>query len=257
MFKDEFQAVCNSGKAKLTLLKTNPCGYFFSAMLSGMFVAFGSFACFAAGAPLQAADSPATRIIMAAVFAIALSLIISAGSELFTGNCFVLTAASFRKAITWRDNISLGIFCYLGNFVGAIISVVIFQLSGVANGGIGAFFAASAASKMAIAPVELIMRGIFCNILVCLAVWCSIKLKSESAKLIMAFWCIFAFMICGFEHSIANMIILAVGLLNATSEAVSISGYIYNLALSTLGNIIGGVFFVALPYYMISKDTSK
>ena len=72
----------------------------------------------------------------------------------------------------------------------------------------------------------------------------------------MAFWCVFAFMICGAEHSIANMSILAIGLLNAGSEAVSFSGYAYNIALSTLGNIIGGMFFVALPYYLISKKAA-
>ena len=256
MFKDEFKATCNAGLTKLNLLKNNPVGYFFSAMLAGMFVAIGAFACFAAATPFKDIDSPATKVIMAAVFAVALSLVIAAGSELFTGNCFVLTAATLGKTITWGDNLRISIVAYLGNFIGTLIFVAMFQLSGVPRGPIGEFFVASSAIKMAYPPIELLVRGIFCNILVCLAVWCSIKLKSETAKLIMAFWCIFAFMICGFEHSIANMSILAVGLLNAGGEAVSIGGYFYNLLLSTVGNIIGGVLFVALPYYMISRETS-
>lgn len=257
MFKDEFQAVCNAGRAKLDLLKNNPVGYFFSAMLAGMFVAIGAFACFAAAAPLKAADSSATKLVMAAVFAVALSLVIAAGSELFTGNCFVLTAASFGKTISWGANAHVSLMSYIGNFVGTIISVAVFQLSGTASGAVGELFTSSTATKMAYQPVELIMRGIFCNVMVCLGVWCAIKLKNEAAKLIMAFWCIFAFMICGFEHSVANMGILAVGLLNAGGEAVSIGGYFYNLLFSTIGNIIGGAIFVALPYYMISKDISK
>ena len=257
MFKDEFKAVCNSGLAKLTLLDNNPLGYFFSAMLAGIFVAIGAFTCFAAATPLNTNDSPITKIIMSVTFAVALSLVIAAGSELFTGNCFVLSAASFNKTISWGGNLRVSLMGYLGNFIGAIIAVALFHASGVARGPIGEFFAASSAIKMAYPPIELITRAIFCNALVCFAVWCSIKLKSESAKLIMAFWCIFAFMICGFEHSIANMSLLAVGLLNAGAQSVSIGGYIYNLILSTIGNIIGGILFVALPYYMISKNTSK
>ena len=257
MFKDEFQAVCNAGKSKLNLLNNNPIGYFFSAMLAGMFVAIGAFACFAAATPFKTIDSPVTKIIMASVFALALSLVIAAGSELFTGNCFVLSATSFGKTISWGANAKVSLMSYLGNLVGTLISVAVFQLSGATSGAVGEFFATTSAIKMSYPPVELIMRGIFCNIMVCLGVWCGIKLKNEAAKLIMAFWCIFAFMICGFEHSVANMGILAVGLLNAGSEAVTIGGYFYNLLFSTIGNIIGGALFVALPYYMISRDITK
>lgn len=257
MFRDSFQAACNAGLAKLDLLKNNPVGYFFSAMLAGMFVSLGAFTCFAAGTPLRVADSPASRLVMAAIFGLALSLVIAAGAELFTGNCFVLSAASFDKTISWGANAHVSLMSYLGNFVGAAISVAIFQLSGAAGGAVGESFAIAAATKVSFQPVELTMRGIFCNVMVCLGVWCAIRLKNEAAKLIMAFGCVFAFMICGFEHSVANMSILAVGLLNAGGEAVTIGGYFYNLLFSTIGNIIGGVFFVALPYYMISKDTSK
>ena len=79
----------------------------------------------------------------------------------------------------------------------------------------------------------------------------------EAAKLIMIFWCIFVFMICGFEHSIANMSVLAVGLMNAGDASVSIGGYIYNVGLVTLGNMIGGAIFVALPYYITAKEPKK
>ena len=257
MFKDEFQAVCDAGKKKLSLLQNNPSGYFISTMLAGIYVAFGAFVAYVAGTPLKAVDSPMTKIIMAAVFSVALSLVICAGSDLFTGNVFVFTSSSLKKEVTWRHAGKVGIVSYIGNFVGTMVAVAIFQFSGVANGSVGEFFAATAATKMSYPPVELLMRGILCNMLVCLAVWCSIKLKSESGKLIMIFWCIMTFIVCGFEHSIANMGILAIGLLNAGQEAISIGGYVYNLSLATLGNIIGGALFIAWPYYMISKDKNK
>ena len=89
--------------------------------------------------------------------------------------------------------------------------------------------------------------------LVCLAVWCGFRCKSESAKLIMVFWCLLAFITTGFEHSIANMTLLTVSLLSpAADAAVSLGGEVYNLVFVTVGNMIGGIVFVALPYLGIA-----
>jgi nitrite transporter NirC len=90
--------------------------------------------------------------------------------------------------------------------------------------------------------------------MVCLAVWCGSKMKSESGKLIMILWCIYVFMVCGFEHSIANMTVMAVGLMDPNGiEGITIAGYLHNLLWVTIGNVIGGALFVAWPYYMIQK----
>lgn len=254
MFQEEFQAVCNSGKAKLGLLQNNPLGYFVSSMVAGMFISFGSFVTFVIGTPLKAAGDPMMKAVMAFSFAAALSLVIAAGAELFTGNNFVMASASLNKVVTWGNTIKVWIVCFIGNLVGSLLAAAAFQLTGVTKGDVGAMFAATAATKMGLGPVEMFSRAIFCNILVCLAVWCSIKLKNEVAKLIMAFWCIYVFMVCGFEHSVANMSILSVGLFNAGDAAVSIGGYLYNISLVTIGNMIGGAIFVAVPYYLISKN---
>ncbi|WP_434084709.1 formate/nitrite transporter family protein [Lacrimispora xylanisolvens] len=88
--------------------------------------------------------------------------------------------------------------------------------------------------------------------LVCLAIWCSFRCKSESGKLIMVFWCLFAFITSGYEHSIANMTLLTVGVLSPNGAAVSLSGYFYNILVVTLGNMAGGILFTAVPYYLIS-----
>lgn len=253
MFQEEFQAVCNSGKAKSNFMQNNPLGYFISSMVAGMFISFGSFVTFVMGTPLKAAGDPMLKAVMAFSFAAALSLIITAGAELFTGNNFVMTSASLNKEVAWGKTFKLFGFCYIGNLLGSILSVLVFQLTGVPKGEVGAMFAATTATKMGLPLVEMFTRAIFCNILVCLAVWCSIKLKNEVAKLIMVFWCIFVFMVCGFEHSVANMSIMGVGLLNAGDAAVSIGGYVYNLVVVSLGNMIGGMLFVAVPYYLISK----
>lgn len=82
------------------------------------------------------------------------------------------------------------------------------------------------------------VRGILCNILVCLAVWCFFKLKSESGKLIMIFWCLFAFITTGYEHSVANMTLLSAALLIPHPMQISMAGFWYNMTAVTLGNIV-------------------
>ena len=109
-------------------------------------------------------------------------------------------------------------------------------------------------TKMSLPVSELFFRGLFCNILVCLAVWCSFRCKDDVSKLIMIFWCLFIFITCGFEHSVANMTLLTIALLAPGTSAVSVSGYIYNIGIVTLGNMVGGILFVAIPYYLISKN---
>jgi nitrite transporter NirC len=89
--------------------------------------------------------------------------------------------------------------------------------------------------------------------LVCLAIWCSFRCKSESGKLIMIFWCLFAFITSGFEHSIANMTLLSIGLMAPFSASIGFVGYFYNILIVSLGNMVGGILFIALPYFLISK----
>jgi len=253
MFCEEFNSVIMAAKAKVNLLKTNKLGYFISSMLAGLYVGMGIMLIFSIGGLLGGSASPATKIVMGVSFGVALSLVIMAGSELFTGNNFIMTAASLKGEVKWTDTLNIWIVCFVGNLVGSIIAGFMFYCTGLSAGPVGEFIAKTSAAKMSIPFWPLLMRGVFCNILVCLATWCSFKLKSESAKLIMIFWCLFAFITSGFEHSVANMTLLTIGLLNPGAASVSIMGYVYNIGVVTLGNIIGGAVFLAIPYYIISK----
>ena len=258
MFQEEYQAVVKTGYIKSRFLKKNPAGYFISSLIAGMFIAVGGFVAFTLGSIVSEGEvASLTKVFQAMTFASALSLIVMAGAELFTGNNFVMASASLRKQVSWFDTIRLWITCWCGNFIGSVLSAFAFQLTGIPNGKVGAYFAAIAEGKMAIEPLPLFIRAIFCNILVCLAVWCSIKLKSETGKLIMVFWCIMIFMICGFEHSIANMSVMCVGLLNGGGTSVSLSGYFYNIGIASVGNLIGAVVFLAIPYHMITKEIEE
>lgn len=255
MFQTEYQALCKAAQSKSTFFSKNLAGYWVASMMAGMFIAFGGFISMSIGGICTDAGSTMTKFFVSLTFAAALSLVVMAGSELFTGNNLVLGAAALRGQMSWGRVLVMWLFCWLGNLAGSWVMVLIFHFSGVLdNAAIAAFFASTAAAKVALSPVSMLLKGVMCNICVCLAVWCATKLNSESGKLIMIIWCILIFMICGFEHSIANMSIIGVGMLNAGEAAIPVSGYLCNLLFVSLGNVIGGVGFVAVPYAVISKE---
>lgn len=253
MFSEELSKVVNAAIGKVELLKENKVGYFISSMLAGIYVGLAIMLIFTIGGLLGAAGSPATRIVMGLSFGGALSLVVFAGSELFTGNNFIMAVGSLDKKVTWIDTISVWIVSFLGNLSGSIFVGWMFFQAGLAKGPVGEFIAKVAETKMSLPVTELFFRGILCNLLVCLAVWCTFRCKEDISKLVMIFWCLFIFITSGFEHSIANMTLLAIGLLSPGSAAVSVSGYAYNILIVSLGNMVGGILFVAIPYFIIAR----
>lgn len=252
MFQEEVKALGNLAAKKTSLMKTRPLAYLTLSMLAGIYVGIGVLLIFTIGGLLSDSGFPGTKILMGVSFGIALSLVVMAGSELFTGNNLVMAVGIQNKKVRFSDSLKLWGLCWIGNLLGSLLTALLFLYSGLAAGSVGSFIAKASLGKMSLPAGELIMRGILCNLLVCLATWCSIKLKSESGKLIMIFWCLFAFITAGFEHSVANMTLLAIGILNPFGEMLSWSGYAYNLFFVTLGNMIGGIALVALPYTFIA-----
>ena len=113
--------------------------------------------------------------------------------------------------------------------------------------------AETAQTKMSLPWTELLARGILCNMLVCLAIWCSLRMKEETGKLIMVFWCLFAFITTGFEHSVANMTLLAAALLAPGATGVSGLGFLYNITVVTIGNFLGALFIGGAYWYISGK----
>ena len=257
MFKEEINKISEASIKKANFVSSGKSRYLMASALAGMFVGFGILLIFTIGGMLSPVNSPATKIIMGISFGIALSLVIMAGSELFTGNNMVMTIGVLEKKVKLKSLFSVWFFSYIGNFIGSAILAALFVYSGLAKGPTADFILKTSAVKMSAPFMELLVRGVLCNILVCLAVWCSFKLKEETAKLIMIFWCLFAFITSGFEHSIANMTLLSISVMIPHKAAVSLSGLVYNLSAVTLGNIIGGVIFVGFAYWYVSNNNCK
>ena len=251
MFREDINAVAKAAETKLNFLVKNPAGYFISSLLAGIFVGFGVILIFSISGLM--AGLLYARIVMGAVFGGALSLVVLVGAELFTGNNFVMTVGLLQGTVEARGVLRLWLICLIGNWLGAIFISFLYVGSGLASGPAGEAIAIAADVKMSIPWPFLFLRGVLCNALVCLAVWVSFRLKSESGKLILIFWCLFVFVTAGFEHSIANMSLLTIALLKPFATAVSIGGYFYNILVVIFGNMAGGILLVALPYWVISR----
>ncbi|WP_418223519.1 formate/nitrite transporter family protein [Clostridium isatidis] len=253
MYNEEINKVTLAARDKIELLNNNKIGYFISSILAGIYIGLGVMLAFTIGGLLTPDNIPLARIVMGLSFGVALSLVLFAGAELFTGSNFIMSVGALTKEVSWVEVIKVWIVSFVGNLLGSILAGLMFVQTGLASGTTGEFIAKASALKMSLPVNELLFRGIFCNMLVCLAIWCSFKCKEEVSKLIMIFWCLFAFITTGFEHSIANMTLLTIGLASPLGQVVSIGGYAYNIFVVTLGNMIGGVIFLAIPYYIISR----
>ncbi len=254
MYQETCSALANAAKAKADQLKRRPAAFFVSSVLAGVFVAFGSVIFLSTGGMLTAAGSPLARFIACLMFSAALSLVIMAGSDLFTGNNLTVGMGLLERTVCLRDALLLWAVCWVGNLAGSLAVAFMFHFAGLSTtAATAAYTAAAALSKATAAPAVLFWKGLLCNLCVCLAVWCANRMKSESGKLIMVVWCILIFMLCGFEHSVANMSIIPLGLLTG-AEGVTLGGLLSNLFFVTLGNFAGGFGCVALPYWFISKQ---
>ena len=252
MFGESIDAVLKGAESKLGFMKSNPLGYFMASAIAGMFITFGSMISMSIGGYLTALMGPAAKIGAAIAFAAALSMVITAGCELFTGNNLTVGMLGIDKPRRWGEIAGLWAYCWLGNLVGSWITIAVYHYAGADTVAcVSQYFAKVSASKVSFTPLQMVLRGILCNVLVCLAVWCAVRLKEESAKLIMTVWCILVFMVCGFEHSVANMSIIGIALLNPCGEAITWAGYAKSLGFVTLGNILGAVVMLALPYYLM------
>ncbi|MBW7476360.1 formate/nitrite transporter family protein [Paenibacillus oenotherae] len=258
MYKDTLDLVVKSALARKALFDESKGRYLLSSGLAGAYVGIGIILIFTVGAALAAAHSPVTSLVMGLSFGIALTLVIFAGSELFTGNNMIFTVSSLSKATTWGDAWRNWLWCYSGNLLGAMALCLIIVGTGLfAKIPPDHLLFTIAAKKMNLDVTQLFFRGIMCNWLVCLAIWTSMRAKEDTAKLILIFWMLFAFIASGYEHSIANMTVLGLALLLPHPDTITIAGWFQNMIPVTLGNMVGGALFVGTFYWIISPLRKK
>ncbi len=251
MYHESIDYFANLAEDKVKALKRNPGGFFVGSMMAGAYVGFGIILIFVLG---SAADPQSKKLIMGASFGIALTLVVFAGAELFTGHNMYMPLALFKKKITSSDLILVWVTVWAGNLVGSAFVGGLFVLGG-ASGIIDvtdSLVNHVASDKMNASVVQLLARAILCNWLVCLALWMAARTSNDAAKCIVIFWCLFGFIASGFEHSVANMTLFTIALLGEHPEAVSLYGAGYNLLWVTIGNLLSGSLFMAGGYWLYS-----
>jgi formate/nitrite transporter len=261
----------NEVKAGLPLLKCVLLG-----MMAGAFIAFGGATSSAAVHAVP--NQGLAKALAGCIFPVGLMMIVFVGGELFTGDCMMITGV-LAKRYSLRDMVKTLIIVYFSNMLGAVIISALIYVSGLydyTDGALGAYAIKVAYAKSTIKPLKAFCSGILCNILVCIAVLMATAAKDIAGKVLAIFFPICAFVIGGWEHCVANMYYIPSGifaslndnyvdkaesLYGITSEQLSahlnIGGFISNLIPVTIGNIVGGMVFVALPLYIIHENQIK
>jgi formate/nitrite transporter len=210
-----------------------------------------------------------TKLIGGLCFSIGLILVVIAGAELFTGNTMIIMAFASR-VVTWKQLLKNWVISYLGNLVGSLSVVFIMFLTNqwkTKEFMLGAKAVQIAATKTNLGFVEAFASAILCNALVCLAVWLCFSARTVISKIAAIIFPITAFVASGFEHSIANMYFIPMGIVlknnpkviealnkiapNLNLSRLNIIGFLGNLLPVTIGNIIGGAIMVGLIYWVI------
>ncbi|MBI4823927.1 MAG: formate/nitrite transporter family protein [Nitrospirae bacterium] len=204
-----------------------------------------------------------SRVLGGVTFSLGLVLVVIAGAELFTGNNLLVMAWVSRR-ISTVELIKNWLIVFIANFIGSIGIVLFVILSGywkMSGGAVGEEALSIAAYKVTLSFGEAFFNGVLCNLLVCLAIWLTLAGRSVMDKILAIIFPISAFVAAGFEHCVANMYFIPLGILlykwglvtPQGIENLSWAGFIHNLIPVTAGNIIGGSVFVALVYYVIYR----
>jgi nitrite transporter NirC len=230
-------------------LMASPGVYLVRTMLAGAYIGIGVLIMATAGGPLFVAQSPFTPLVQGLVFGVALTIVVVAGGELATSAMMILTQGAIRGAISWGRAAVTLLACMGGNLVGAMVFALLVHVSGVLAPGTagGAVLASMIEHKADETSAQLLVRGILCNVMVCRAVWCAARLRSEGARIAVIFACVMVFITSGFEHVVANMTTFSLGLYGSLPGA-TVAEMARNIALVGLGNLIGGGILVGAAY---------
>lgn len=243
--------------AKAELAKKSLPRYLVLSMLAGAYVGVAIALLLATASAFVTSQNPAATLVKGSVFGIALTLVVFAGAELFTGVVPTMLQGLTARKTTVVDLALVWVASWVGNLVGSLLFAAMVNASGVFSTGTVdpqthhtaqfTALAGSIQSKVALHGGQLFWRAVLCNFLVCLGLWMASRASSDAAKLIVLWWALLAFIATGFEHSVANMTVFGLGMLAHVPGATA-ANFAVNLLWVTLGNIVGGGLLVGLAY---------
>ncbi|MGL5152602.1 MAG: formate/nitrite transporter family protein [Clostridium sp.] len=252
MVKSDVKLIGDIAREKAFLANNNTGKFVLRGIMAGFYLVVAIILSNTVAALMGNISVELSKISSAMTFSIALALICFLGGELFTGSNLVMGIGVYSKSVSVLDLVKVFGLTYIGNFIGNFFISYIFVKSGSNTNLIREYIAPLIEGKLALSPSEMVLRGILCNFIVCICVMANIKMKQEGAKMTVMFWCIFAFVIAGFEHSIANMGIFSIGYF--LLGELPLYGVLSSMFWVTIGNIIGGTVLYAYPLYKMAID---
>lgn len=238
-------------KTKMSIFKMVLLGFF-----AGLFIGFAGIASTAASSTIEVASI--AKLVGACVFPAGIAMVIMAGSELFTGNCLIIISV-LEKRVPVHRMLKNWLFVYIGNFLGAAFVaflVVYGHTPELFQGALAESIVNAGKARTDLTIMESFIRGVLCNILVCIAIWMSFAAIRISGKLMVSFWPVMLFVLCGFEHCVADMYFGVAALLTSAEYGIAAEGLTWttflfkNLLPVTLGNIVGGAGIVGVGYWL-------
>ncbi len=232
--------------------------YLLSSLLAGGYVGVAVVLLASVAGPLAASGSAATKLVQGAVFGVALTLVVFAGAELFTGNVMYMLQGMSARTVRTGQVAAVWVASLVGNLVGSVAFAALVHAGGTL--GLGgqpdkpgpgqAMIASIVSAKNATTGSQLFWRSVLCNLLVCLGLWMAARTRSDTAKLVVLWWALLAFIGSGFEHSVANMTIFALGAFQGSGDWGDLG---HNLAWTVPGNLVGGGILVGLAYAWMGR----
>lgn len=255
-----------TGKSKLPVVKM-----FLLGILAGAFIAFGAEA--SSLAAHNVTQVGIQRLIMGCVFPVGLIMVVLLGTELFTGNCMMVAAVA-DKRVKFAMLLRNWIVVYLGNLIGAALIVLLVSATGqlgYSSNGLAVLTIKIAAAKTGLSFGAAFAGGILCNVLVCIAVLLAMASKSIIGKIMGIWFPIMAFVLSGFEHSVANMYYIPAGIFASMNPAYAAAaqeagvnmanlnalGFLGNIVPVTLGNIVGGAAIALVMWFCFRRNKEQ
>jgi nitrite transporter NirC len=232
--------------------------YLASSALAGGYVGVAVVLLASVAGPLASASSPLSKLVQGAVFGVALTLVVFAGAELFTGNVMYMLQGLMARSVRTKEVVAVWVASLVGNLVGSIGFAALVHAGGTmalggrpgATGPGEALVTSVVRIKNEATGSQLFWRSVLCNLLVCLALWMAGRTRSDTAKLVVLWWGLLAFVASGFEHSVANMTIFGLGIFQGVADWADLAR---NLSWTVPGNVVGGGILVGLAYAWIGK----
>ncbi|MDD3808960.1 MAG: formate/nitrite transporter family protein [Erysipelotrichaceae bacterium] len=246
-----FEALNDMALKKYEMCENDTRRFFIRSILAGLYLGLATYLSYTLASLLTPMNPVVAKMALAASFGIGIVLIAILGAELFTGNCFVSVIPVYHGDLKLHQVFKMWAVCYLGNFVGIAFICSLFVFGGSYHEALVSYVQPYIEHKLDFDPVQLLIKATLCNFTVCCASFTSYKIKDDTAKVIIMLIVVMAFVLPGFEHSIANMGSFTLGF--ALNTPIDIATMLIHFSIATLGNILGGAVLLGLPVYHIMK----